>query len=400
MTTTTAPSPSSSAPARDPIFDELGFPKDPDNLYTQTVGEMLQAAEIIDLRHRVKIILAQPKNELMVHFPVKMDDGHHKLFKGYRVQHNNALGPYKGGIRFHHDVHLDDVKALAFLMTMKCSLARVPYGGGKGGVKVNPRELSRDELQRVTRRFTSAIMHVIGPDHDIPAPDVGTNAQIMAGADERSDDQFQVRYQWGGTGFGFELPAYFQPAVASETGIPSLIGVRRSADLIVLEAGAGINFVEPIRTKFSFGASADIQALTELEFQVNLQDGESLRKVDALLVEAGVFRKVDIAEQGRRYAYHFTDKGLALKSVLLALFQWGNSYLYGPGEEPVLLHDSRTGERIDPLEMRGGDGQEIRNEFLEVRPGPGADAAAIQRLQSVEVPGLHVMLATDQVAGA
>lgn len=164
----------------DPVFDELGFPKDPDNLYLQTVSTMLKAAETIDLRHRVKIILAQPKNEIMVHFPVRMDDGHHRLFKGYRVQHNNALGPYKGGLRFHQDVHLDDVKALAFLMTMKCSLARIPFGGGKGGIKMNPREVSPDELMRVTRRFTSAIGNEIGPDHDIPAPDVGTNSQIMA----------------------------------------------------------------------------------------------------------------------------------------------------------------------------------------------------------------------------
>lgn len=115
-----------------------------------------------------------------------------------------------------------------------------------------------------------------------------TNTQVMAGVAERSDDQFQVRYEWGGTGFGFQLPAYYSPALANETRIPSLIGVRRSADLIVLEAGAGINFVEPIRTKFSFGASADIQALTEFEFQVNLQDGDSLRKVDELLVDAGI----------------------------------------------------------------------------------------------------------------
>lgn len=130
----------------DPIIEELGFPRDPDNLYLQTVSTMLHAADIIDLRHRVKIILAQPKNEIMVHFPVRMDDGHHRLFKGYRVQHNNALGPYKGGLRFHQDVHLDDVKSLALLMTMKCSLVRVPFGGGKGGVKVNPREHSTNEM--------------------------------------------------------------------------------------------------------------------------------------------------------------------------------------------------------------------------------------------------------------
>ena len=163
-----------------PIFDELGFQPDPNNLYRQTVGCMLHAAELMDMPHRIQIILAQPKNEIIVNFPVLMDDGTYKLFKGYRVQHNNAAGPFKGGIRYHPDVHLDDVKSLAFLMTMKCSLVRLPYGGGKGGVKCDPRKLSQAELQRVTRRFTAAIAHDIGPDYDIPAPDVNTNAQIMA----------------------------------------------------------------------------------------------------------------------------------------------------------------------------------------------------------------------------
>ena len=165
---------------RSSIFDEVGLPRDADNLYTQTVATMLQASELIGLPHEVKIILAQPKNEIMTHFPVRMDNGEYKLFKGYRVQHNNALGPYKGGLRFHHDVHLDDVKSLAFLMTMKCALMKLPFGGGKGGVKCDPRSMSSNELMRVTRRFCAAISHAIGPDYDIPAPDVGTNAQVMA----------------------------------------------------------------------------------------------------------------------------------------------------------------------------------------------------------------------------
>ena len=162
------------------VFEELEIVRDPTNLFHQTTEQVLIAAQLIGMRHHQQIIIAQPKNEIMVHFPVLMDDGHHKLFKGYRVQHNNALGPYKGGLRYHPHVSLDDVKSLAVLMTMKCSLVRVPFGGGKGGVKCNPRELSRDELMRVTRRFCSAISNQIGPDYDIPAPDVGTNAQVMA----------------------------------------------------------------------------------------------------------------------------------------------------------------------------------------------------------------------------
>ncbi|TVQ61877.1 MAG: Glu/Leu/Phe/Val dehydrogenase [Phycisphaerales bacterium] len=154
--------------------------RDPNNVYLQTIDAVLTAADIVGAPHHLQLILAQPKNETMVHFPVQMDDGSYALFKGYRVQHNNALGPYKGGLRFHEHVSLDDVKALALLMTMKCSLVRVPFGGGKGGVKCDPRKLSRDELMRTTRRFCVAIAPMIGPDTDIPAPDVGTNAQVMA----------------------------------------------------------------------------------------------------------------------------------------------------------------------------------------------------------------------------
>ncbi|MFG0284991.1 MAG: Glu/Leu/Phe/Val dehydrogenase [Phycisphaerales bacterium JB039] len=150
------------------------------DLYVQTVATMNEAAAAIKLEDRVRLILSEPKNELIVHFPVRMDDGRHRLFKGYRVQHNNALGPYKGGLRYHPDVQLDHVKSLALLMTMKSALVGLPFGGGKGGVKCNPRELSPGELERVTRRFCAAISHTIGPDRDIPAPDVGTNAQIMA----------------------------------------------------------------------------------------------------------------------------------------------------------------------------------------------------------------------------
>ncbi|MCH8004797.1 MAG: Glu/Leu/Phe/Val dehydrogenase [Planctomycetes bacterium] len=162
------------------VFQELEIAKDETNLFHQTIEQVLIASQLVGLKHHQQIIVAQPLNEIMVHFPVLMDDGHHELFKGYRVQHNNALGPYKGGIRYHPQVNLDDIKALAVLMTMKCSLVRIPFGGAKGGVKCNPRDLSPDELMRVTRRFCSAISNQIGPDYDIPAPDVGTNAQIMA----------------------------------------------------------------------------------------------------------------------------------------------------------------------------------------------------------------------------
>ena len=142
-------------------------------------GYLDQAAKLINLASHVETILSQPKNEIIVNFPVKMDNGETKLFKGYRVQHNNILGPFKGGMRYHPNVTLDDVKALATMMTWKASLLGLPYGGGKGGIKFDPRQCSHHELQKITRRFTHALGENIGPEYDIPAPDVGTNAQTM-----------------------------------------------------------------------------------------------------------------------------------------------------------------------------------------------------------------------------
>ena len=165
-------------------------------------GYLNEAADLIGLPDHVRTILAEPKNELIVHFPVRMDDGNTKLFKGYRIQHNNILGPFKGGIRYHQDVSLDELKALAAQMTWKSALMGIPFGGGKGGIKFNPREHSEDELRRITRRFTHSLSSNIGPSHDIPAPDVGTNAQTMVwmmdtfmntgGNNEKSDQRAVV----------------------------------------------------------------------------------------------------------------------------------------------------------------------------------------------------------------
>jgi glutamate dehydrogenase (NAD(P)+) len=141
-----------------------------------------EAARIVKVPDHVRLILSQPKNEIIVHFPVLMDNGEYRLFKGYRIQHSNILGPFKGGMRYHEHASLDDFKALAAMMTWKCGLMNLPFGGGKGGIKFDPRAVSRAELQRITRRFFHSLGSNIGPDYDIPAPDVGTNAQVMAWA--------------------------------------------------------------------------------------------------------------------------------------------------------------------------------------------------------------------------
>jgi glutamate dehydrogenase (NAD(P)+) len=138
------------------------------------------AAERLNLDSGMRKVLREPRREFTVHFPVHMDDGSVEVFTGYRVQHNLGRGPAKGGIRYHQDVSLDEVKALAMWMTWKCAVVGIPYGGGKGGVIVDPKRLSMKELEALTRRFFTEIEVLIGPEKDIPAPDVNTNSQVMA----------------------------------------------------------------------------------------------------------------------------------------------------------------------------------------------------------------------------
>jgi len=138
------------------------------------------AIRYVDIDPDIAEILRHPKRELTVHFPVKMDDGSLRIFTGYRVQHSADVGPAKGGLRYHPAVTLDEVKALAMWMTWKCAVVDLPFGGAKGGIVCNPKEMSRGELERLTRRFTTEISCVIGPMIDVPAPDVNTNAQTMA----------------------------------------------------------------------------------------------------------------------------------------------------------------------------------------------------------------------------
>jgi glutamate dehydrogenase (NAD(P)+) len=144
------------------------------------LAQFKRAIAHMDLDEDLVAYLQTPKRELIVHFPVYMDDGRMKMYTGYRVHHSTVRGPTKGGIRYHPDVNLDEVRALAMWMTWKNALMNLPYGGAKGGVSVDPRELSRNELRRLTRRYANEISILISPEGDIPAPDVGTDAQIMA----------------------------------------------------------------------------------------------------------------------------------------------------------------------------------------------------------------------------
>src|SRR3989338_7662328 len=149
------------------------------NPFSNAMAQLDKAALIMNLDKNIHEILKQPDRILTVAVPVKMDNGEVKVFTGFRSQFNDALGPYKGGIRYHHNVSLDEVKALSFWMAMKCAVADLPLGGGKGGIIVDPNTLSTGELERLSRGYGKAIADFIGPDLDVPAPDVNTNGVIM-----------------------------------------------------------------------------------------------------------------------------------------------------------------------------------------------------------------------------
>ena len=149
------------------------------NPWETAQAQLQKAALSLRLDPLLLARLSQPDRIVEVSLPLKMDDGSVRVFSGFRVQHNNLRGPYKGGLRYHRDVDMDEVKALSFLMTMKNALVDVPFGGGKGGIAVNPKELSEGELERLTREFTRRLAPVIGPELDVPAPDVNTNGKIM-----------------------------------------------------------------------------------------------------------------------------------------------------------------------------------------------------------------------------
>ena len=148
--------------------------------YANVTRQFDKAADLMGLDPEIRKIVGKTTNEIVVNFPVRMDDGRIEIFTGYRVQHNNVLGPFKGGLRFHPAVDIDEVRALATWMTWKSAIVDIPFGGAKGGIQFDPTDYSDRELERISRRFTFALGNNIGPEYDIPAPDVNTNAQIMA----------------------------------------------------------------------------------------------------------------------------------------------------------------------------------------------------------------------------
>jgi glutamate dehydrogenase (NAD(P)+) len=190
--------------------------------WESALKQLDDAARIVDLDPGVHEVLRNPRRTLEVSIPTRMDDGSIKVFTGYRVHHNTSRGPSKGGIRYHASVTLDEVKALAMWMTWKCAVVGIPYGGAKGGVIVDPKLLSRSELERMTRRYASEILPLIGPERDIPAPDMGTNEDVMAWI----MDTYSTRE-------GFSVPGVV-------TGKPVAIGGSKGR---VSATGRGVTYV-------------------------------------------------------------------------------------------------------------------------------------------------------------
>ena len=149
------------------------------NLFDLVIRQYSTAKSIINISDDIDTFLTHTKNEIIVHYPVRMDDNSVKMIKGYRVQHNNILGPFKGGIRISNDIYLDEIKALAFWMTLKCALQELPYGGAKGGIQINPNLFSNNELKKISKEYATTMYKYIGENRDIPAPDMGSNSQIM-----------------------------------------------------------------------------------------------------------------------------------------------------------------------------------------------------------------------------
>lgn len=160
--------------------EAISYGKETRTQYDIAVEQLERAAKLIELDENIVEILRKPRRILSVNFPVRMDNGRMMLFTGFRSQHNNALGPYKGGVRYHPNVTIDEVKALSMWMTWKCAVAGLPFGGSKGGVTVDPKRLSKSELERLSRAYFALISEILGPERDIPAPDVYTDSQIMA----------------------------------------------------------------------------------------------------------------------------------------------------------------------------------------------------------------------------
>lgn len=255
-------------------------------------------------------VLKHPERELKVALPIIRDNGKLEVFEGYRVQHSSLRGPCKGGIRFHQDVNVDEVKALAAWMTFKCAIVNIPYGGGKGGVKVDPHTLSKSELEKLTRRYTAAILPLIGPQQDIPAPDVGTNAQSM---DWLMDTYSMMRgYAVPGvaTGKDIEVGGSLGRTEATGRGIMTVTrlvaekhGIKKARVAVQGAGNVGSISAKLIAENLGF----DIVAISDVSGGIYNADGLDMDTVGAFLARKGLLK--DYSAQGVK---HITNEELLM----------------------------------------------------------------------------------------
>ena len=261
------------------------------------------AADILHLSPGLRAVLREVRRELVVRFPVKLDDGTVRMFEGYRVQHNTTRGPAKGGLRFHPETSLDEVKALAMWMTWKCALASIPFGGAKGGVVCDPAALSHRELERLTRRFASEISVLVGPESDIPAPDVNTSGEIMAWIMDTISMEA-----------GYSVPAAVtgKPLdIGGSEGRPSATG--RGVTIIALEACRRLD-MDPTRSTVAVQGFGNVGSVTA-----------------ELMHEAG-FRVCAVSDV---FGGIYAPDGIDIRALLEFRTAHGGRIAEFPGTEPV-----------------------------------------------------------------
>ncbi len=267
-----------------------------ENPFLAQVYQFNRVADQLNLPRSVRDVLSTPYRELTVQLPVRMDNGETKVFWGYRVQHNGALGPYKGGIRYAPDVDLDEVRSLASAMTWKNALAGLNYGGAKGGILCDPTKLSQRELERLTRAYTRQISKIIGPDRDVPAPDMGTNEQVMAWI---MDEYGRLFGHNPGVVTGKPVELYGSVGRTEATGLGAFYVLREVLqdqgrelkDVSVAVQGfgnVGYHFA-----KFAHEAGARVKAISTIDGALYAENGLDIADVKAYLDQGGDIKKYD-----------------------------------------------------------------------------------------------------------
>lgn len=255
------------------------------DLFDVAVQQFSLAADVLNLEDSMRQILSTCQRELTVNFPVEMDDGSVQVFTGHRVQHNSGPGPTKGGIRYHQNVTLPEVRALAMWMTWKCAVVGLPYGGAKGGVTVNPKLLSQNELQNLTRRYTADISFAIGPNQDIPAPDVNTNPQTMAWVMDTYS--MNIGYSVPGVVTGKPLALGGSEGRFEATGRGCVYAIEEAAKTIDLNLGTartvvqGFGNVGAIAAELMAGLGSTVVAVSDSSGGIFAPGGLNLQQVRA-----------------------------------------------------------------------------------------------------------------------